>query len=165
MSLSKELQQRILEAFALDRHGIHGPVHWQRVRENGLFLAAHTGADVAVVEAFAWLHDSCRHGDGGDAAHGHRAADFALGLHDAGHLDLVSDQLALLERACRYHSDGRTEAEVTVQVCWDADRLDLGRVGSRPDARYLCTEPARRRQVIRWAFARSVGQRADVPQL
>lgn len=33
------------------------------------------------------------------------------------------------EKALAYHSDGYTEGDITVQVCWDADRLDLGRVG------------------------------------
>jgi uncharacterized protein len=44
---------------------------------------------------------------------------------------------------------------VTVATCWDADRLDLGRVGVRPDAGRLCTEPARRQEVIEHAWRRS----------
>ena len=46
--------------FRLDWQGIHGSPHWARVRENGLRLAARTGADERVVELFAFLHDSCR---------------------------------------------------------------------------------------------------------
>jgi uncharacterized protein len=45
---------------------------------------------------------------------------------------------------------------VTVQTCWDADRLDLGRVGKHPHPRYLCTPAARDREVIEWAYRRSV---------
>jgi uncharacterized protein len=44
-----------------------------------------------------------------------------------------------------------------VQTCWDADRLDLGRVGKRPDPRRLCTPAARDRDVIEWAYRRSLG--------
>jgi len=32
-----------------------------------------------------------------------------------------------------YHDD------VTIQTCWDADRLDLGRVGIIPDPDRMCT--------------------------
>lgn len=39
---------------------------------------------------------------------------------------------------------------------WDADRLDLGRVGIRPNARYLCTEPAKDPAFITWAYERSL---------
>jgi uncharacterized protein len=70
--------------------------------------------------------------------------------------DLDSDELELLVYACRYHSDGCTEADLTVQVCWDADRLDLGRVGIRPDPRYLCTEYAKTDPVIETAYQASI---------
>lgn len=165
MIMSESLRRRIESRFALDRDGIHGLDHWTRVRENGLLLAEHTEADVVVVELFAWLHDSCRHHDGGDPAHGHRAADFVIELQAEGVFDLESARVELLARACRYHSHGQTEADVTVQTCWDADRLDLGRVGTRPDPFYLCTDAAKDRRVIRWSYARSVGGTAPFPML
>jgi uncharacterized protein len=40
-------------------------------------------------------------------------------------------------------------------TCWDADRLDLGRVGKRPSPRFLGTEYARRKDTIEWAYRRS----------
>jgi uncharacterized protein len=43
----------------------------------------------------------------------------------------------------RYNSDGLLEADITVQTCRDADRLDLGRVGQTPRVEKLCTEEAR----------------------
>lgn len=157
------MQQRILDRFQLSHDGFHGPPHWERVRENGLFLARHTAADVSVVEAFSWLHDSCRQNEGRDPAHGKRAADFVAELHLEGVLGLSDEQCDLLIEACRHHSHGRTEADVTVQVCWDADRLDLGRVGTRPDPDRLCTDVARHRKTIRWAYARSLGAQANLP--
>jgi uncharacterized protein len=57
----------------------------------------------------------------------------------------------------RHQSDGQMEGDVTVRTCWDADRLDLGRVGIRPDPHYLCTEAARDAEVLAWAYRRSVG--------
>jgi uncharacterized protein len=36
-----------------------------------------------------------------------------------------------------HHSEGAVHADPTVQTCWDADRLDLGRVGVMPDAKFL----------------------------
>ena len=116
-----------------------------------------------LVELFAWLHDSRRQDDGGDPGHGHRAAEFALELQREGTLEVTDARMELLVEACRYHSHGRTDADISVQVCWDADRLDLGRVGTRPDPSYLCTDPARDRRTIRWEYARSLGRRADVP--
>jgi len=43
-----------------------------------------------------------------------------------------------------------------VQTCWDADRLDLGRVGKMPRRDLLCTEAAKDRRVIAWANRRAV---------
>ncbi len=71
-------------------------------------------------------------------------------------MDLTEPELDLLQEACRGHSEGWTEADITVMTCWDADRLDLGRVGIIPDPTRLCTAAARDRATIEWAFARSL---------
>ena len=47
-------------------------------------------------------------------------------------------------------------ADVTVQTCWDADRLDLGRVGTTPKAEYLCTDAGKDPDMIEWAHGRAV---------
>ena len=57
--------------------------------------------------------------------------------------------------ACQYHSDGLTEADTTVQTCWDADRLDLGRVGIKPNPSRLCTIAASDPAFLRAAYDRS----------
>jgi uncharacterized protein len=150
------LLEAIREQYVLDfDSGIHGVSHWWRVRENGLRLASATGADTRVVELFAFLHDSRRFNDGRDPAHGMRAAVYARSLRGSlVHLD--DDAFELLAHACRHHTDGLREGHPTVLTCWDADRLDLGRVGIYPDPRYLCTDAARDLAVIRWAYQRSV---------
>jgi uncharacterized protein len=142
------------ERFVLDRHGVHGVPHWQRVRENGLRLAKHTGANRLLIEAFAYLHDCCREDDRSDPGHGERAAQFTESLR--GTLIHLNDaEFQILYEAIRDHELGLTCGDMTVLTCWDADRLDLGRVGRRPDARYLCTDFARQPSTIEWAYRRS----------
>lgn len=68
------LLEAVRSQFRLDWVGPHGAAHWARVWANGRRLAAATGADLGVVELFAWLHDSCRHDDHRDPHHGPRAA-------------------------------------------------------------------------------------------
>ncbi len=144
----------VLEDYALPRGGDHGVAHWARVLENGLRMAEETGADVEVVRLFAVLHDSRRLNEGTDPDHGPRAAEFAREL--LGRLfDLPKREFRLLHRACAGHTHERTHPDVTIQTCWDADRLDLGRVGITPDPSYLCTEAARRAAMIEWADGRA----------
>src|SRR5262249_15030320 len=64
------------------------------------------------------------------------------------------DEFELLFVAIRDHSIGRTRGDITVLTCWDADRLDLGRVGSRPHPDYLCTDFAKEKATINWAYRR-----------
>jgi uncharacterized protein len=117
-----------LEEYVLPWDGDHGIAHWARVLENGLRLAGETGADVEVVRLFAVLHDSRRVSEATDPDHGPRAAEFARTLR--GRLfDLADPDFRLLERACAGHTHERTHPDVTIRTCWDADRLDLGRVG------------------------------------
>ncbi len=142
--------------FRLEWDGIHGSPHWGRVKRIGLKLAFVTGADPEVVSLFAFLHDSCRIHDGKDPEHGHRAALLVQRLH--GDLfQLAPGQLDQLIVACAGHSGGQLIADSTVQTCWDADRLDLGRIGVRPDPQYLGTEAARGSEVREWAWEMSQG--------
>jgi len=151
---NKRLLDVVRGQFRLDWKGIHGVPHWARVRWNGRALARLNGAREDVVELFAFLHDSQRWDDRRDREHGARAADFVLGL-EAGLLQLDRPGLEMLTYAVRYHSDGLTEADVTVQTCWDADRLDLGRVGITPQPGRLCTRQARDPTLLETAYARS----------
>ncbi|HBL15233.1 MAG: hypothetical protein A2X36_03160 [Elusimicrobia bacterium GWA2_69_24] len=134
--------------------GLHGVPHWARVLENGLRLASETGADVRVIGLFAVFHDCRRVNDDRDPGHGARGAELAGSCR--GRLFALPDpEFALLTEACIGHTDGRTEGDVTLRTCWDADRLDLGRVGIRPDPRRLCTEAAKRPDILGWAEGRA----------
>jgi uncharacterized protein len=154
LMVSQDLVNVIEQGFALHLDGIHGIAHWARVRANGLRLAQETGANPEVVVLFALLHDSKRLSDGRDPKHGARAAQFAASLQGS-QLALPEEELEMLQFACEYHTDGLTEANITVQTCWDADRLDLGRVGIRPDPRQLCTLAARESTLLEWAYHQS----------
>jgi uncharacterized protein len=151
---SERLLETAREQYRLDWDGVHGYPHWVRVRENGLRLAGMTGADPTVVELFALLHDSRRHNDAWDPKHGPRAAEFVESLNGSC-FSLSEAQTELLKVACALHADGLIEGDVTVQTCWDADRLDLGRIWTRPDPARLCTDAARQPEIIEWAWLRS----------
>lgn len=148
--ITREFISCIREQFLLDWLGIHGVSHWARVRNNGLRLAVHTGARSDVVDLFAFLHDTQRHNEHHDPEHGRRAADFARTLH-GNMFTLDEDGLELLYLACTGHSDGHMEADITVQTCWDADRLDLGRIDIIPNPARLCTTAAKDTKMIEWA--------------
>ena len=153
--ITPSLIEAIRSHYALDWHGIHGASHWARVRNNGLKLAAKTGANQKVVELFAFLHDSCRLNDGYDREHGRRAARFAESLLGS-QIFLPDHDFELLVHACTNHTWGNTVADITVQTCWDADRLDLGRVGTIPDPKRLCTAAAKEKSMIEWTYQKSI---------
>lgn len=147
----------ILKGYAMSPWGFHGVTHWARVLENGLKLAERTGADRNVVTLFALFHDSRRIDDGDDYGHGGRGAELAAELRGVVY-DLPDPQFEWLYRACQLHTGGRTDDSETVLTCWDADRLDLGRVGIMPDPRYLGTDAARDPAMIDWAHSRAVAE-------
>jgi len=143
----------ILDGYALPVRGFHGVVHWARVLENGLRIAEDNGADPEVVTLFALFHDSRRVTDGRDDDHGLRGGELARSLRgELVHLD--DDRFDLLFEACRLHTEGLVVGDRTLLACWDADRLDLGRVGITPDPRRLCTNAGR--ELLAWAHARAV---------
>lgn len=122
---------------------MHGPPHWRRVERHGRRLAIQTGADLTVVCLFAWFHDAYRRDNGDDPAHGRRAAKALVALHgDLFHLTTAA--LEQLRYACAHHTDGQVHTDVTIGTCWDADRLDLGRVGIVPAPELLSTAAAKR---------------------
>jgi uncharacterized protein len=146
---------RLRREFRLDWRGIHGAAHWARVRYTGVQLARLNGARRDVIECFALLHDSQRWSDYKDPGHGSRAAAFVRKINDD-LLQLDAPGLELLVYACTEHSNGLTEGDITVQTCWDADRLDLGRVGIRVRDIKLCTPQAQERQFMQSAYGRGL---------
>jgi uncharacterized protein len=144
--------------------GVHGVAHWSRVWFHGRRIAKTLDVNPAIVAWFAYLHDSQRHNDHRDPLHGHRAADFALRLRRDGLLVELNDpEFEQLCEAMRLHSDGHVEGEPAIRACWDADRLDLGRVGIDPDPALLCTPAAKHPAVIEEANRMAAGMAKRKP--
>jgi len=155
--VSAELQEKVISTFPMGPNSIHGPAHWARVLENALRIQEETGADPRVLELFALFHDSLRQNDQVDPNHGERGAHYARNLRQDGFFELEDDAFDLLVVACTTHTRGETDGEPTVITCWDADRLDLWRCGIKPRPERMCTETAKRPDVIEWAMQRSGG--------
>jgi uncharacterized protein len=137
------LIDRVLSDRPTRSEGIHGLSHWIRVERNGLYLAAREAADSAIVSLFALFHDSRRINDATDPEHGARAARLAEDCFAEGLLPIAADQLEILAFSCENHTDVLHTHDTTVGCCWDADRLDLTRIGIRPDSRFLNTPTAK----------------------
>lgn len=145
--------QAILQGYELPIYGDHGVIHWARVHENGLKITQFSGADPEVVKLFALFHDSRRINENNDPGHGLRGGDLAQSLRGS-LIHLNDQQFDLLYEACKLHTDGHTTGDITLQACWDADRLDLGRVNITPVVERLCTDAARK--LLSWADQRAV---------
>ncbi len=132
------LWEVVAGSFQGPEHSIHGPEHWRRVERNALLIAPQSGADVSVVRLFAVFHDSRRVNDGHDRGHGARGAEYARKLRGKAY-ELDDDRFELLLFACVWHTDRRHHPDPTIGTCWDADRLDLWRVGMRTNPAYMNT--------------------------
>ena len=149
-----ELLGYLRQQLSIDWFGHHGIAHWARVRANGLMLADSVGANKHVVELFAFFHDARRLNEHTDDGHGARGALLARRLKGR-FFEATDEEMDLLQFACDHHSDGQTQGNPTVLTCWDADRLDLGRVGTTPSAKYLCTDMAKMEATMQRANRRA----------
>jgi len=154
--ITLELLAKIRQQYRLNWHGTHGVIHWSRVYENGMKMAEQDGVNVKVVQFFSIFHDSCRENENLDPNHGKRGAKLAIELRD--NIPLSNDEFPLLLTACRLHTSARTHDDITVQACFDSDRLDLGRVGKIPNPEFLCTPMAKKADIINWGYKRSLVQ-------
>ena len=134
--LTQPFLDHLAGQFQLDLRGVNGISHWFRVLINGRIMAKHLDVNLKVIELFALIHDIRRWNHLSDINHGLRAADFCNSLNGKW-FEADETEMRLLRIACRYHSDGKLHPNLTVQTCWDADRLDLGRVGIDPNPTYL----------------------------
>jgi uncharacterized protein len=139
----KDIWKIAATQFELGSHSLHGPSHWKRVEKNGLLIAEETGADKRVITLFAIFHDSRRVNEGTDHGHGSRGAALAKSLRGK-HFDMEDEAFQLFLEACAGHTDGLVTPDKTIAACWDADRLDLVRVGITPDPRRMGTTPGKR---------------------
>lgn len=128
-----------INQYPLDIDGIHGFNHWCSVATNGLACAENTPADKWVILLFSFFHDCCREHDGREPYHGERAAQFIIDNREE--FPQLSDiQINKLVMACEGHNLGEISKDITIGCCWDADRLDLIRIGIQPRARFMSSE-------------------------
>lgn len=117
----------------LDESSIHGILHWISVERFGFLMAGQCPeADKDVIMWFAYIHDSMRENDGCCFEHGLRAAELVNEVRGTFLSELDDDQIETLKLACRYHTDKQSTGNITADICLDADRLDLTRVGIVP---------------------------------
>lgn len=151
--------KKMMSQYSLDvESGVHGYSHWARVAENALMISAtenNSKSAEAVCIAFALFHDICRLNENSDYEHGCRGADLMELYRDE--INLSNEEFHAAYTACKDHTNCViTEDGVLVGACFDADRLDLGRVGITPDAQYMNTDFAKSDVIISAAIERSV---------
>lgn len=56
---------------------------------------------------------------------------------------MEDDAFERLSYACIWHTDKDHSDDPTIGTCWDADRLDLGRVGVVPSEDFMSTSFAK----------------------
>jgi hypothetical protein len=136
-----ELAARI-EADSAGAHShVHGIMHWRAVAQSGLYLAGLIeDLDPALILLFGLLHDSCRENEFDDPYHGHRAAQLLERLDRERIVRLSPERASTLMHALSEHDAGYTSEDPNVGACWDADRLQLQRLGFALDPDRLSHE-------------------------
>ena len=140
------LLRLVSEQFDLRLDGDHGIYHWHRVYKNTQKLSHHYNISSDVFMLFALFHDARRANEGIDPMHGKRGAKYARSLQGTNSIlgDITEAEFTLLEYACSSHTKTDLEHEfadnIIANICWDSDRLDIGRVGFIVDSSYLFTD-------------------------
>lgn len=139
---NRPLLAAVKTQFQCDWNGYHGIRHWYNVLRNGeniarrFEIAGALSPDIHVVRLFALFHDAGRLNEFDDPDHGRRGAALAHRLRGKW-FSCTAEQMELLAYACTHHAFGKTHADPTIGVCWDADRLDLFRVNIYPQVEYF----------------------------
>lgn len=156
----KEFLALAMRQFKLGIGSEHGISHWKRVEEIGQYLAQHTKADSKIIYLFSYLHDLKRENEDYDSEHGLRASSFVKELYNKDILYISKEQLIQLTFACEHHNNSKIKSDdITIQTCWDADRLDLWRVGVMPDPYFLNTAIAKQEKTIE--FSRKLNKKLN----
>ena len=145
---NKTLFELVKNNFKLDLYGVHGIYHWQRVYKNTQILSTYYKINSPVFELFALFHDSKRENEYSDIHHGVRASEFVEKLIKEKKIILDENDKNRLLYAISNHTITDEENslfnDLIVKICFDADRLDLGRVGVEPEEKYMMTDFAKK---------------------
>jgi len=105
--------------------------------DKGINLLCRKMAVKNNVSAFAYWHDVMR-AKGHDPEHGERASDVIEQSRGRNKFNMVDvDRLAF---ACEHHSTMLRSGDTLIDICFDADRLDLFYRGITPDPSFMATE-------------------------
>lgn len=138
----ERLREYAIKHTKMGDNSVHGIRHWDRVAKNADSLWT-SDVNLLVVKAFAYIHDVEREDDGYDLQHGPRAAALVDNIRDSVLAFLNDVEIHQLKKACELHTSTWRTEDATVNACFDADRLDLGRVGITPDPEKMATVQGR----------------------
>ena len=138
----KRLREYAIKHSILGEYSVHGVSHWDRVARNAEVLIT-SDVDELVVKAFAYIHDVERVNESDDLQHGPRAALLVEEIRSSVLSFLNDQEIEQLKEACRLHTLRHRTEDPTVNACFDADRLDLGRVGITPNPDKMATTAGR----------------------
>ena len=138
----KDLIDKLQKDSKLFHSPIHGFKHWRTVEKNGLYLSKFNNGDPKIISYFAYFHDCMRVNEHIDNGHGYRGGRYAMLNKEL--LGLSDEDLRILYRACAGHTGGVNPSCDTIACCWDADRLDIRRVGADLKLKFFNTKEARR---------------------
>ena len=130
---------------------IHGLEHSQRVERNVLLLS-DSSINTTVARLFAYFHDACRSMCShtllfdnnessiaklnkereSEAEHGLKAAQLVKSYRNTLLQGLTDNEVEMLATACELHTTTLRTGNATIDICFDADRLDLWRCGIIP---------------------------------
>lgn len=144
--INKRTLNKILNQFELDIDGYHGFHHWARVIDNGIKIAEHYQLNKNIIIGFGLFHDIMRENDDDDPDHGFRGANFLEEIKNE--TNFTQDEIDIIKEAATTHTEGFNTDSLIIGACWDADRLDLYRVGIYPDIDFLSTEYAKNETLI-----------------
>jgi len=140
------LLEEICDHYKLNLYGAHGIEHWESVYANTQMLSEVYGVESKVFMLFALLHDSQRLDEDDDFEHGIRAAQKIQSYLDTGKIILDANDQKRLLYACANHTKANKNdplyKDLIVQICLDADKLDIGRVGVIPEKSHFLTPHA-----------------------
>lgn len=134
----QKLRQFSIALWPKEMGTTHGIEHWDRVAKFGEMLYVD-GVDINVVVAFAYLHDVERINNYVDDMHGQRASMLVDSIRHNYLRDFNDEQVSLLKYACELHTLKHRTGNITIDTCFDADRLDLPRVGITPEPERMAT--------------------------
>ena len=122
----------------------HGFLHSKYVEAFGLLMAGEYAkenivVDKDVVQWFAYLHDCMAKSGKYDPNHGEKAAIYIDEIRNDYLQDLSEIQIEKLKKACTLHSTTLATGDITIDVCFDADRLDSPKFGRVTDPEKMAT--------------------------